>query len=81
MASLDDPELTLAEIMQRWPQAIAVFLDRKMLCVGCEVSPFHTIRDACLEYDLDEEEFTAALKAAISGPPGPVPPAGGRRGP
>ncbi len=70
MASLDDPGLTLAEIMQRWPQTIAVFLERKMLCVGCEVSPFHTIADACLEYGLEEEEFIAALKAAINDPPG-----------
>lgn len=81
MATLDDPGLTLAEIMQRWPQTIAVFLERKMLCVGCEVSPFHTIEDACLEYDLDEAEFIAALKAAVSESPAPAPPGGARRRP
>jgi hybrid cluster-associated redox disulfide protein len=36
-----------------------------MLCVGCLIAPFHTIVDACMEYGLDEEAFSAELRAAV----------------
>lgn len=62
---LDDPDLTLNTIMTLWPETIAVFLRHKMLCVGCMVTPFHTVIDACFEYDLDERGFRVELRAAI----------------
>ncbi|MFP7674489.1 DUF1858 domain-containing protein [Marivita sp. S0852] len=62
---LDDPDLPLADMMTQWPQTIAVFTRHKMLCVGCLVSPFHTIADACAEYHLDENDFLMELRSAI----------------
>tara|TARA_R110000787_G_scaffold95724_7_gene198855 strand:- start:236 stop:445 length:210 start_codon:yes stop_codon:yes gene_type:complete len=62
---LDDPDLALDTLMTLWPETIAVFLRHKMLCIGCMVNPFHTVIDACLEYDLDEEIFRAELHRAI----------------
>ncbi|AXI45574.1 hypothetical protein C1J03_05700 [Sulfitobacter sp. SK012] len=62
--SLDDPDLSLDMLMSLWPQTIAVFLNHKMLCIGCFVSSFHTVIDACVAYDLDEAAFRAELHAA-----------------
>ncbi|SHH48591.1 DUF1858 domain-containing protein [Cognatishimia maritima] len=62
---LDDYDLPLSEIMSRWPQTIAVFNRHKMLCVGCLISPFHTIADACVEYSLDDDVFVAELMEAV----------------
>ena len=61
---LDDPDLPLADLMTEWPQTIPVFMRHRMLCVGCLVSPFHTVADACAEYHLDEDRFLAELKHA-----------------
>lgn len=61
---LNDPDLPLADLMTRWPETIPVFMRHKMLCVGCLISPFHTIVDACQEYGLDEESFIAELLEA-----------------
>lgn len=61
---LDDPDLSLAELMTAWPQTIPVFMRHRMLCVGCLVSPFHTVADACAEYHLNEEMFRVELKRA-----------------
>ncbi|MEM9579274.1 MAG: DUF1858 domain-containing protein [Pseudomonadota bacterium] len=61
---LDDPDLPLAELMTHWPQTIPVFVRHKMLCVGCLVSPFHTVVDACAEYHLDEALFVDELMRA-----------------
>ncbi|NNE51531.1 MAG: DUF1858 domain-containing protein [Sulfitobacter sp.] len=61
---LDDPDLPLADLMTEWPQTVPVFLRHRMLCVGCLISPFHTVADACAEYHLDEEGLRAELMAA-----------------
>ncbi|QIE44974.1 DUF1858 domain-containing protein [Pseudohalocynthiibacter aestuariivivens] len=62
----DDPDLPLSVLFAEWPEAIAPFLERRMLCPGCPIAPFHAITDACVEYDLDEDEFREELRAAIS---------------
>jgi len=71
MARPDDPDLMLDELMQRWPETIPVFVRHKMLCVGCLVTPFHTVIDACAEYGLDPDTFRRELSDAISAGPAP----------
>ncbi|GGD29763.1 DUF1858 domain-containing protein [Sinisalibacter lacisalsi] len=61
---LDDPDLPLADLMTHWPATVPVFVRHRMLCVGCLISPFHTVTDACAEYHLDEELFLAELRIA-----------------
>lgn len=65
LQTLDDPDMPLDMLMTIWPATIAVFLRHKMLCVGCTINPFHTVIDACLEYELDEQVFRAELHDAI----------------
>ncbi|MDN5788286.1 DUF1858 domain-containing protein [Pseudorhodobacter sp.] len=62
---IDNPDLVLSEMMRIWPQIIPVFLHHRMACVGCLIAPFHTVIDACAEYELDERMFRAELRAAI----------------
>jgi hybrid cluster-associated redox disulfide protein len=62
---LDDPDLTLDDLMVTWPETIPVFIRHNMLCVGCLVSPFHTVLDACIEYDLNVDAFYAELAASL----------------
>ena len=45
-------DLSLADIMSKWPGSIRVFLDRRMHCVGCPIAPFHTLVDAAEEHGL-----------------------------
>ncbi len=61
-----DPDMTLDSLMKRWPMTIPVFIKHGMLCVGCMVSPFHTVFDACEEYKLDADVFRCALVEAIN---------------
>jgi len=58
--------LTIATIMEKWPQTIAVFQRFKTACVGCDMAPFATPLDVVHYYDLDEAEFLAALRAAAA---------------
>ena len=60
--SLDDPDLPLADIFRHWPATGQAFIERKMLCFGCPIAPFHTVIDAVAEYGLNEDEFRARLR-------------------
>ena len=71
MSQPDDPELMLDELLQRWPETVPVFIRHKMLCVGCLVTPFHSVVDACAEYGLDTDTFMAELQEAVSAGPAP----------
>jgi len=62
----DNIDMPLADLMNRWPETIPVFLRHKMLCVGCLINPFHTLVDACAEYSLDLDEFISELGEAIA---------------
>lgn len=62
---LYDPDLALQDLMTAWPETIPVFMRHKMLCVGCLVNPFHTVADACAEYDLNVDAFYEELDATL----------------
>ncbi|MGB5560455.1 MAG: DUF1858 domain-containing protein [Paracoccaceae bacterium] len=64
--SIDDPELTLRELFEGWPDTVGVFMRHGMLCVGCYITPFHTVTDACDEYRLDEAAFRTELRCAAA---------------
>ena len=63
---INDPDLALARLFARWPDAGAVFAAHGMICLGCPISGFHTVIDACAEYQLDEVAFRDELRRMIS---------------
>ncbi len=58
-------ELSVADVLNRWPQTIAVFLRHRMACVGCAMSTFETLASAAAIYDLDLADFMAELNTII----------------
>jgi hybrid cluster-associated redox disulfide protein len=60
-----DPDMSVDEIMRRWPETIRVMIRHGMLCVGCPIGTFHTVVDAALAHAVDEASFLAELLAAI----------------
>jgi len=62
---LDDPDLTLEDLLKLWPETEPVFLRHDMLCVGCPVAPFHTVSEACQEYELDPATFYQELNDCL----------------
>ncbi|MEQ8451649.1 MAG: DUF1858 domain-containing protein [Nitratireductor sp.] len=60
-----DPDMSVDEIMRRWPSTIAVMIRHGMLCVGCPIGGFHTVTDACREHDVEEDRFVRELEAVM----------------
>lgn len=60
-----DPQLTLADLINRHPKAASVLLARRMHCVGCAVAAFETIEEACAIYGLPLDDVLADLSVAM----------------
>ena len=54
------------QVMSRWPATIRIFLDFKMVCVGCPIAMFHSVDDASREHQVDSAAFLRALQAVTA---------------
>ncbi len=74
-ASIIPGDMTVAEVLSRWPQTIPVFLQHRLNCVGCAMAPFENLADVAEAYGLDVISLIQELSGAASTALGPgVPP-------
>ena len=57
--------LTVKEVLNRHPQALRIFMDIGLLCVGCPTEAFHTLADVAREYNLDLNQLLQRIYKAI----------------
>lgn len=58
-------DLVVADVLDRWPETIPVFLRHHMACVGCALAPFDTVWDAATIYHIGVEVFVNELRGAV----------------
>jgi hybrid cluster-associated redox disulfide protein len=58
-------DMTVDQVMTRWPASIRVFMEFGMSCVGCPIASFHSVDDASREHELNPAAFLLALKGAV----------------
>lgn len=58
-------DLTVAEVLARWPETVQIFFRHRMACVGCTMAPFDTIADVAVIYRLPLNCFLSELQQAI----------------
>jgi hybrid cluster-associated redox disulfide protein len=61
------PLLTVKEVLAHYPQALHVFMELWLLCVGCPTEAFHTLADVAKEHDLGIEQLLQRIQAGIGG--------------
>lgn len=59
-------QLTVDQVLARWPQTIPVFLHHHMACAGCVMAPFETVAEAAAIYHLELPRFLNALYPAMA---------------
>lgn len=62
------PTTIVADLLSAWPEAIPVFINRGMACVGCNMARFETLQDASRIYGINPEQFLAEINRTISQP-------------
>jgi hybrid cluster-associated redox disulfide protein len=56
------PETIVADVLVHAPGAAAVFLARRMHCVGCDLARFETVADAARIYRQPVDQVVAELR-------------------
>jgi hybrid cluster-associated redox disulfide protein len=64
-----DPDMSVDEIMRRWPATIRILIHHRMLCIGCPIGIFHTVADAAAAHAIDEAALSAELLLAMRSDP------------
>lgn len=63
------PTMSMAELLERLPQAAPLLMRRQMACVGCGMSRFDTLEDAAAIYGLRLEDLLTELAQIPTGKP------------
>ncbi len=67
-------QLTAAEVMQRWPATIPVFIRYGAACVGCPFAPFEPLAEIPAIYGLSLDDFMHELQQTIGSTDEPTEP-------
>ena len=75
MRCVEIKTLSVAQVMNRWPETIGVFISLRMKCVGCPLARFCSLQDACKDHGIPLERaitpITASIKRRIKKGPAP----------
>ncbi|MEG1633117.1 MAG: DUF1858 domain-containing protein [Oscillospiraceae bacterium] len=55
----------ISEILENTPQAMPVFQEIGMHCMGCALSSGESLEQACYAHQVDPDEFLVRLKAYL----------------
>jgi hybrid cluster-associated redox disulfide protein len=63
--SMPTAKMTVAEVLEAWPETVEVFQRLKTACVGCAMAPFDTMEDVARIYMLDLAQLMAELRTTV----------------
>jgi hybrid cluster-associated redox disulfide protein len=73
MTNRHDPQQTISadslvqKVIAHHPETVLVFVRHGLHCVGCTMSPFHTIADSAREHAVALDPLLGALNHAAAG--------------
>ncbi|MGF1610753.1 MAG: DUF1858 domain-containing protein [Kiloniellales bacterium] len=60
-----DAESVVGAVLDGYPETVAVFVRRRMLCPGCVMAPFMTLAEVAKSYAVDCDALLDELRAAV----------------
>ena len=64
--SLITEEMTVEEIVRRYPQTFRVLLEFGLTCGACRISMFHSLGESATTYGVDVKELLRMLNEIVS---------------
>jgi len=61
MAAKISKDMTLGDVVAKFPEVIPIMLKFDLHCVGCHVAAFETIEQGAKGHEMDEETFEKML--------------------
>lgn len=59
------PQMTIARILEQWPETATVFLKYRLSCLGCSLNAFSTLEEGLRAHSLLAEPFLVDLRQAV----------------
>ncbi len=69
MAETITRDMTIAEVVQKYPQTVPVFLAHGLMCFGCAIARFENIEQGAVAHGIDVDALMADLNAAATEQP------------
>ena len=60
-------ETIISDILENYPEAMPVFQELGMHCLGCALATSESMEAACAAHGVDPDEFLVNLKAFLMG--------------
>ena len=57
-----DAGTLISDLLDAYPKTAEVFINKKMVCVGCEAEEFHTLKDAAQYYNIEIKSLIEEIK-------------------
>jgi hybrid cluster-associated redox disulfide protein len=61
-------EMSIAEVVQQYPQTIEVFLQHGLMCFGCAIARFENIEQGAMAHGINVPALVTDLNAAVPQP-------------
>ena len=61
-----DSKTTIQDLLEQYPRVTSMFIERRMLCVGCPAQAFHTLEEVARIHGSTIDDMCAAIRDAIS---------------
>ena len=62
LQGMDTDQLTVEEILKKWPQTFSIFKNRNTGCIGCFLQRFCTLQDVAETYGVSLQEMKRDLE-------------------
>jgi len=62
------PEMTIGDVIGRYPNTVPVFMGHGLACVGCAVARFENIRQGAMAHGINIDALMQDLNQAVQQP-------------
>lgn len=59
-------EMSIAEVVQKYPQTVPVFLAHGLMCFGCAIARFENVEQGAIAHGIDVDALMKDLNAAAT---------------
>lgn len=59
-------DMSIAKIVQQYPETVRVFLSHGLMCIGCAAARFENLEQGALAHGIDVETLVKDLNAAVA---------------
>lgn len=65
MAQAVDKNMSIAEVVMKWPETAGAFMEAGLHCYGCAAARFETIEQGALAHGIDPDKLIEMINEVI----------------